>query len=445
MAITCVIEFDNNPHGTFFAGQVMTGKVTLKLDKQKLVKAVTLNINGFAETQWRENRGAGKSRSRDTFRGHEDYIASQTFLAGSKQSSKSENTCGKVLPNVIMFSAEVTLEPGIHVYTFACQIPVTCPSSIEGQFGRVRYMAKVSLLRPWKFDQSYTRCFTVLKLMDLNYDSPLLRVPSQSETQKSYCCWPCESEPLQLQLTLAQTGFVPGQAIPVGILVTNDSHIRVEEIQISLAMLVTYHATHMSRASSKSERFVVTKLIGDPVPNHCKKQFDYLLRVPATPPTCFNLCRIIQIAYRVEVEARVKGCHKNEVVNVPLTVGSVPLSEHLHMHPRLLAGEVNQALDVTELAYPAVIGSAPPADTETPWAVDATIQPPNYEEAVHMRTHPGDSTTDLVEDAAAAHTISLDGSAFSPLYPIFDIPSPSAPEDYAAQNNNTGTAKGTWL
>lgn len=38
MAVTCIIEFDNNPYGTFLAGQVLTGKVTLKLDKLKLVK-----------------------------------------------------------------------------------------------------------------------------------------------------------------------------------------------------------------------------------------------------------------------------------------------------------------------------------------------------------------------------------------------------------------------
>lgn len=75
-----------------------------------------------------------------------------------------------------MSTAEVCVEPGVHVYNFACHIPATCPSSVEGHYGRVRYMIKVAIVRPWKFDQSYTRCFTVLKLMDLNYDSPLLRV-----------------------------------------------------------------------------------------------------------------------------------------------------------------------------------------------------------------------------------------------------------------------------
>ncbi|KAH8394593.1 hypothetical protein KR215_009887 [Drosophila sulfurigaster] len=366
MGVTCVIDFDNNPYGTYFAGQVVTGKVTLKLDKLKLAKAVTLNINGFAETQWTESRG----------------------------------------------TAEVSLEPGVHVYNFTCQIPATCPSSIEGHFGRIRYMTKVSIVRPWKFDQSYTRCFTVLKMMDLNYDSPILRVPAHCESLKTYCCWPCTSDPLQLQLTLPQTGFVPGQICIVDMLVTNDSHIRVEQLQISLVMMVTYHASHFARTSSKNERIVVTKLMGDPVPNHCKKQFKYSLRLPATPPTCFNLCRIIQIAYQVEVEAKVKGFHRNEVLKVPLTIGSVPLTEHLQMQPRNLQA------------------------------------PPNYEEAVHMRSTLGGKSNEEFEGSAPPNTISLDGSDFSPRYPIFNIP--TAPMDVTDNNNenfnsDSNANKGTWL
>ena len=68
------------------------------------------------------------------------------------------------------------IEPGIHTYTFACQLPPTCPSSFEGHYGYIRYLVKVELVRPWKFNQHFTRGFTVLKVMDLNYDSPLLRV-----------------------------------------------------------------------------------------------------------------------------------------------------------------------------------------------------------------------------------------------------------------------------
>lgn len=38
MVVTCVIEFDNNPFGTYYGGQVIMGKVTLQADKPKQVK-----------------------------------------------------------------------------------------------------------------------------------------------------------------------------------------------------------------------------------------------------------------------------------------------------------------------------------------------------------------------------------------------------------------------
>ncbi|ALC47980.1 CG18745 [Drosophila busckii] len=435
MGVTCVIEFDNNPHGTYFAGQVMTGKVTLRLDKVKIVKAVTLNISGFAETHWTESRRQNDKTSSDTFRGREDYVATQTYLLGSNE------------------SAQVNLEAGIHVYSFTCQLPVVCPSSIEGTYGRVRYMTKVALVRPWKFDQSYTRCFTVLKLMDLNYDSPILRVGAHCETQKIYCCWPCHSEPLKLELSVPQTGFVPGQTIPIGILAANDSHIRVEQLQISLVMLVTYYAQHLSRTHSRNERFVVSRLLGEAVPNHCKKQFNYGMRVPATPPTCFNLCRIVQIAYLLEVVAKVKGCHKDEQLGMPLTIGSIPLLGHMQELP---LGPNRQPLNVQGFANPVNMPTAPSPDA--PWEVDCNIPPPNYEEAVHMRST--NRAVDEFDGTAPPNTLSLDENGFTPLYAVFDVPSPTAPIDYTEgplnnnNNNNNNNepgksdmnnSKGTWL
>ncbi|XP_043652431.1 arrestin domain-containing protein 17 [Drosophila teissieri] len=435
MVVTCEIDFDNNPHGTYFGGQVLTGRVTLKLDKTKLVKAITLNITGYAETRWIERVTRNRRRRRRTFYGREDYIASKTFLVGSNLSS------------------QVSIEAGIHTYNFVCLIPTECPSSFEGAHGRVRYMTNVTLVRPWKFDQNYTRCFTVLKVMDLNFDSPLLRVPAHSETSKTYCCWPCRSDPLALQLTVPQTGFVPGQNVPISVLVTNDSHIPVEQLLISFVMLVTYHSKPPSMPNTTSERLVVNTFKGDAVQRNCKKLFSYEIRVPATPPTCFNLCGIIQIAYQVEVEAKVKGCHNNEVVSIPVTIGSVPLSQHVPIQPRGLVPQ----LDVNELAVEK-LATAPDPNSSSPWAVDESIPPPNYQEAIHMRSTAATKSDDLDEpEPVPPNTLSLDGGAYKPLYPVFDIPSPSAPpptdytQNYMAERAFVNPAmdvdkdKGTWL
>lgn len=63
-----------------------------------------------------------------------------------------------------------------------------------------------------------------------------------------------------------------------------------------------------------------------------------------------------------------------------------------------------------------------------------------------MRSPENLNKADEVEiEPAPTHTVSLDGSAFLPRYPVFDIPSPSAPEEHVLHNNNSETAKGTWL
>lgn len=54
------------------------------------------------------------------------------------------------------------------MYNFTCTLPPVLPSSFEGQYGYVRYTVKVTLDRPWKFDQETKMAFTVINAFDLN-------------------------------------------------------------------------------------------------------------------------------------------------------------------------------------------------------------------------------------------------------------------------------------
>uniref|UniRef100_A0A034WA43 Arrestin domain-containing protein 3 n=1 Tax=Bactrocera dorsalis TaxID=27457 RepID=A0A034WA43_BACDO len=440
MVVTCAIEFDNNPYGTYFAGQVMTGKVTLQADMPKQVKAIVLKISGCADTSWAESssstttdaHGRSSTKTHTThYRGHEDYIKSRTYLLSSNENQSA------------------VIEPGIHTYTFACLLPITCPSSFEGIYGYIRYLTRVELVRPWKFNQNFTRGFTVLKMMDLNYDSPLLRVPSKSEAQKVFCCGPCKTQPLEVHVSLPQSGYVPGQVIPVSVLISNETKIKVEELKIELVMLVCYYS-QVPLTRTKNQRITVLKLKGDGVPVHCKKQFDYTLIVPATPPTCFNLCRIIQIAYQVEVVAKVKGWHTDQVICVPVTIGNVPLLGVIQKQPMASAdnlvpsgsgvtnrsfvaddksGDVHEKMftEANQLqstvqknpiqansgaATSSAITPAPP----NPWDVDASIPPPSYESALHIKP----AKLNLDEGQEYGET------EFAPRYPVFKVPSPTA-------------------
>ncbi|XP_037816108.1 arrestin domain-containing protein 17-like isoform X1 [Lucilia sericata] len=434
MVVTCDIQFENNPEATFYAGQVITGKITLTADKIKQVKAVTLKISGAAKTRWTEkssttstnNNSSTSSSSDTTYWGQVDYMNTLTSL---------------LTPNAT--DQAVIIEPGIHTFSFACHIPANCPSSFESFRGNIRYIIQVALVRPWKFDQTFTRPFTVLSIKNLNYDTPLLKLPITSDISKIFCCGPCKSDPLQINVHLPQTGFVPGQLIPVNILVTNETSARINEICVRLVMIITLFSTHPTRRSN-TERKTVSKLIGDPVLRHSKKQFNYLLPIPATPPTCSTLCNIIQIAYHIEVEAKMQGMlYTNQCIQLPVTIGNVPLQmDGMVVQQQPMRRQIGYESNGMAAAENNNDASTSNRNME-PWSTIGNIPPPVYMPATHM------SEAKLSEDSAHDYG----EKNFSPKYPVFNIPSPTSPLPCTADETDgpavpptvTDPDKTTWL
>ena len=70
------------------------------------------------------------------------------------------------------------MEAGTHKYPFSFTLPPNVPSSFEGYYGHVRYTAKATMDRPWKFDHDTRSAFTVISLVDLNLEHPQFRVTS---------------------------------------------------------------------------------------------------------------------------------------------------------------------------------------------------------------------------------------------------------------------------
>ncbi|XP_022222730.2 arrestin domain-containing protein 2 [Drosophila obscura] len=404
MGIICQILFHNNTHGVYYAGQTIFGQVTLSTDTVKQVKGIFLKVRGFAETHWTESSTDSNNKSTsESYNGFEKYMSSKVYLFGSGT------------------SAESTLEPGTRTYQFACKIPAHCPSSFEGNIGRISYRIGVNIVKAWKYDSLFSRTFTVLQTMDLFTYNSVEHVPVQAKSEKTFGFWPFKSDPLSLVLTLPQTIFVPGQTVPLSVLVANDSNIKVQELKVSLAMIVTYYSD--LSAGHNMERFSVVKMKADGVLRNTRKQFEFQLQVPSTPPTCFHLCRIIKIAYQMEVVAKVKGMHVNATLNVPVTICGVPLSAQVRQtlpqepqeHKPLVPDPGALTLTPSD-CQECVEGAAGPTAPDSPWADDPSIAPPSYSEAMHIRP-----------DAAKANQMSADAGPlggelpYKPLYPVFDL------------------------
>lgn len=213
--------------------------------------------------------------------------------------------------------------------------------------------------------------------------------------------------------------------------------------------MVLYYSQHS--VDTISERFVVSKKQGEGVTRNSKKQYVFELPVPATPPTCFDLCRIIQIAYQVVVETKVKGWHINERVHLPVTIGNVPLNKQLTQQPRSIPVEVEvvaQQLDEKALVLVDDAAAAAMPAPVNPWAADATIggsmenqkysiylkclahftDPPSYAEAVHIRAGPIKSNikppanrSRKSQEFSPSTTQTKENCAFTPLYAVFHI------------------------
>lgn len=135
-----------------------------------------------------------------TFSGEEYYLSERINLVGDRDSSWNDKffidlfffifffkICSEELlflvqfsvqgyfPFVCFISAEVFFCADIYTYTFECQLPEGLPTSLEGDFGFIRYSATVVLEYPMNPPKVFVQYISVLKKLDLNLD-PFMRV-----------------------------------------------------------------------------------------------------------------------------------------------------------------------------------------------------------------------------------------------------------------------------
>ncbi|XP_026282832.1 arrestin domain-containing protein 2 [Frankliniella occidentalis] len=303
------ILFDNH-YATFYAGQTVTGRVIVTVDKPKKLRAITINFKGEAEVKWTETERKKDSQGKDyddqvIYKATETYYENKYHLLGSE-------------------SGEIELNPGEYSYPFTCQIPISVPSSFEGEHGYIRYTVKATLDRPWKFDQESKAAFTVVAPLDLN-TLPQAKEPIEFEKVKNFCCLWCKSGPLTLTVKVPAGGFVPGQTIPFQVEIENGSNIRVRPINCVLRKEVTWHARDPIHKTQKTKTTLGELAVDDEVKPHESKSFSKDIIVPAIPPSNLANCGIIDLEYILKIEAVVSGFHKNVSARIPVVMGTIPL------------------------------------------------------------------------------------------------------------------------
>lgn len=299
----------DSPTGAYYAGQNVTGKLLLSLDKPKKIRAIIIKFEGMAKVSWSESetvrKNDGDTQSQTvTYTAEEEYFSNKYNLAGGG-------------------SSELEIPAGEHVYPFSTMLPPLLPSSFDGEHGHVHYTVKATLDRPWKFDQDTKLVFTVVTPVDLNFNARA-KEPVKQELEKTFCCCWCKSGPLTLVVAMPYSGYVPGQSIPLTIEVDNCSNVQVTAVKCKLMKVLTWKAREPKK-SEKEDRVEIASLSLEGVEPNGSKSWTQQLTLPNMPPCNLDQCTIINCEYFLQVEAVVSGVHSNLSTEIPIFIGTVPV------------------------------------------------------------------------------------------------------------------------
>lgn len=267
---------------------------------------------------------------------------------------------------------QIEIAPGAYQFNFQAILPPLLPTSFEAKHGSIRYLINVVIDRPWKFDLTYKVAFTVIKQLDLNYENPALKIPTKMEIVNTFYCGLCKTAPLYFAVSIPISGFVSGQNIPVSVEINNESRIDVEDIKITLKKIIFYNS-QTPRRMTKEEILTEAEIRCGGVLQRNKGKFDQKLLIPAVPPSNLNYCRVLNVSYEIHVTAKIAGVHRNPVIKIPITIGTVPL------HVPLLQNQQQFAINY------------PTAPSQTPSPTNQY----SFSDAINRQTSPQDQNSDL--------------------------------------------------
>jgi len=380
----------------FFCGfNSVSGSVILDLVEPKKTRGVFVQLIGTATTRWTDTEtytdSKGETKTRKVVRSDSVEIIHLSTPAWLPQSGLEADL----------------LPPGQYSLPFAFSTPpnINLPPNFDMSYGKITYVLKANIDRPWKYDH---RCFlpiTLLPVIDCN--DPRYGTELNRHEEKTMCCCCCASGPIIATARIPAAAWCPGECVPFLVTVENHTNSAMEDVTCSLDCQTNFYAGHHNKSESK--RVAAVKL-GRQIPPQGEIREVMYLRIPSCCPSFSRqIGRIISHEYWLHVTVHLPAGSFNMHLRMPCTIGTIP-----HMAPPLFAeqrAQMQQQAPVYSWASPEqitkMVASAP--------APSAPSAPTTYEDAYTESADPDAST--------------LGGQM---QYVYFEMPQPSAPPMFAS-------------
>lgn len=294
---------NSDSDATFLSGEMVRGSVTLYNEKPRMIRALILTVEGFAKTDWKEESGSGDDKTSTSYSAREDYISTTSYLVGDGHTERE-------------------LPAGHHTFDFHFALPSELPSSFNSFYGKIVYQIKIEMDRRLRLSKAFIFPLKVVGQLDLNHVGEELRLPLKAEISKKFFL--AGSSPLNICAVIPIRGFCPGQVFSVDVEIVNDSSVAVEQVQLLFYRLILYKTQYIS---SKSGSELVLEASNDGVAKKSRSKMTFSFEIPPIEATNIHCCRYIHITYEIHIVAKVGGLHRNPILRLPITIGTIPLSK----------------------------------------------------------------------------------------------------------------------
>ncbi|XP_023175718.1 arrestin domain-containing protein 17 isoform X2 [Drosophila hydei] len=307
MPIECLISFDNNPQGVYYAGQELSGVVDLSVDATKRIKGIHVTVSGYAKIRWIK-KGYPRDSERAMCRAYRSYLSSRSYVLGSC----AGNSC-------------IDWLAGEYSYTFHVILPDNLPTSFDGKYGQIHYEIITTIERSGRYPKVFKLPFTVIQPLDLNADA-IYRVPLEILDRKRFWSFCCPTGPLTVKFSTPYCGYAPGQKIHFVLYINNESSIDITECEVKLKQEVSYESHDPQHEYRYDKHLIALKQFGN-VLRWSRKVYRGFLDLPSIPPTSVKPTCPISVNYSIKIIVNPTEFHWKLKLKIPLTIGSIPIMD----------------------------------------------------------------------------------------------------------------------
>ncbi|CAB3244966.1 unnamed protein product [Arctia plantaginis] len=301
-----LLDSDN---GAYFPGQTIYGQMVFDQGKAKTIHGIYISFKGFCKVHWTttetrrvNNRTVTKQVHHESY---EEYFNRKVFVLGNENDDHQ-------------------LQPGHHEFNFDFPLPINIPTSLEADYGHIRYRVKAVMVTSGIFSSNKEKMAALRVFVPVNLNlNPYCQEPVQLELINSYCCWCAAAGSSEVRVKMPVGGYCPGQTIPLEVKVSNLSRVDIDEIKMTIKRAIRFEA--VSRPGVRTEKYIVAQIKKGPVVSGTAPEWNLEMPISAMEIYNFDTCKYIDVSYTFKLSIEVSGCHQDADESHPIIFGNIPL------------------------------------------------------------------------------------------------------------------------